>query len=340
MSPDTDRAEVLVVGVDSTGGWIAAAEDLVAALRRIGVDARPARAGRPPRVRTFALTDLVEAWMARRAALAGIAAHNPRAIIYCSVTSSLLWPRPGAITLDSIAAENRPGRHGVWQRSVERRRLAQAPLLLVWSERSLEPLPTRHAPSVLVPPPIDLPGPEAVPGPEARDIELITYAGDPVKRRLGLVLATWERVRRPGERLVVAGLEGFEAPPPAVESVGRVSGAEFRGLLDRSRAFLAAPQREDYGIAALEALAHGCQLITTPSPGPYPARDIAAALDPRLVGEDLGAAIRVALDQPRPGYAALARPHLARYGRDQLERTLAESVLPQLLAAWGAPARA
>jgi glycosyltransferase involved in cell wall biosynthesis len=336
VSGEPGRADVLVVGVDSTGGWSAAARELVAALRRSGTDARAAQAGRPPRVRTFALTDFVEAWMARQAAQAGIAAHDPRTIIYCSVTASLLWPRPGAITLDSTAAENRPGRHGIWQRAVERRRLAQAPLLLVWSERSLEALRTPHAASVLVPPPIELPDPDAVPALGARDIAVIAYAGDPAKRRLDLVLEAWERVRRPEERLVVTGLPGFAAPP-GVESAGRVSGAEFRALLDRARAFVAAPLREDHGIAALEALAHGCQLVTTPSPGPYPARDIAAAVDPRLVGEDLGAALRVALDAPRPDYAAAARPHLARYGRDQLDQTLRESVLPRLLPAWGAP---
>ena len=66
-------------------------------------------------VRTFPLTDFVQARARRRATLAAIAAHEPAAIVYCAITAALLWPRPGAIWLDAIAAENRPGRHGVWQ---------------------------------------------------------------------------------------------------------------------------------------------------------------------------------------------------------------------------------
>ena len=53
------------------------------------------------------------------------------------------------------------------------------------------------------------------------------------------------------------------------------------------------------GMAQLEALADGCLLVTTPAPGPYAALPIARELDPRLVGEDLAAALRAALDDPR-----------------------------------------
>jgi glycosyltransferase involved in cell wall biosynthesis len=324
------RADVLVVCVDSTRGWTAVADELVESFRRAGADARVAHTGRPPRVRTFALTDYVEARLARRAAQRGIAEHDPRAIVYCSINAALLWPRPGAISLDSVAAENRPGRHGFWQRPVERRRLAQAPLLLVWSERSLDPIRTPHAPAVLAPCPIDLPA--SPPPPATRDIDVLTYAGDPVKRRLQDVIAAWGRVRRPGETLVITGLEGY-TPPPAqgITSTGRLDRERFRALLHRAKVFAAAPRREDYGIAALEALACGCRLVTTPSPGPYPARDMAASLDPRLVDEDLAPAIRTALDDPLPGYAEMARDLLAPYSHRAVDRTLAETVLPQLI---------
>ena len=60
----------------------------------------------------------------------------------------------------------------------------------------------------------------------------------------------------------------------------------YRALLRRARVFVTAPRREDYGIAQLEALADGCMLVTTPSPGPYAALPLARELDPRLVGED------------------------------------------------------
>ena len=83
---------------------------------------------RPREVRTFALTDLVGGACRATGGAAGWTRAAP--IIYCSVTAALLWPRPGAIWLDTLAAENRPGRHGVWQRPLERRRLAQAPLVM------------------------------------------------------------------------------------------------------------------------------------------------------------------------------------------------------------------
>ena len=325
MSPAVD---VLVVGIDSTPGWAAANAQLTASLRRAGASVRQVSTGPVPRVRTFALTDLSQAWLARRAAQRGIAEHRPTAIVYCSVTASLLWPRPGAISLDSIAAENRPGRHGVWQRRVERRRLAKSPLLLLSSERALDGLRGPHAPAVLVPPAVDALGPP--PEPLTRDIDAITYAGDPVKRRLELVLDAWQRAREDRETLVIAGLDGLE-PSPGVRSVGRVSREEFRSLLRRARVFLAAPRREEFGIAALEALAEGCVLVTTPSPGPYPARDAARALDPRLVDDDLASATRTALDDPAPDYAERAAALLAAFSTGGVDRIVADEVLPALL---------
>ena len=94
---------------------------------------------------------------------------RPGAIIYCSVTASLLWPRPGAISLDSIAAENRPGRHGIWQRVVERRRLRRRRWCSCWSERSLEPLRGEHADVVVAPPPVEgSPGTASATSPRSR----------------------------------------------------------------------------------------------------------------------------------------------------------------------------
>src|SRR5947209_14337507 len=114
--PGTD---ILVVSVEGTTGWQGAARELAASLSRAGARVAGASSGPVPRVRTFALTDFVQARAARRACLQGIAAHDPAAVVYCSITAALLWPRPGGIWLDCLAAENRPGRHGVWQRIVE-----------------------------------------------------------------------------------------------------------------------------------------------------------------------------------------------------------------------------
>jgi glycosyltransferase involved in cell wall biosynthesis len=329
--PGRRRADILIVSVDSTAGWSAAAADLAASLLRAGAQVRTVRTGPVPRVRTFALTDFSQAWLARRAAERGIAEHSPAAIIYCSITASLLWPRPGAISLDSIAAENRPGRHGVWQRSVERRRLMQAPVLLTWSRRSLERARDQHAPALFVPPPVDPLSGAA--GRGERDVDVVTYAGDPVKRRLAHVLHAWSRARRPGESLVVAGYEG-PAPGEGVEVAGRLSRSGFHALLSRAKVFVSAPQREDFGIAALEALAAGCMLVTTPAPGPYPALDLARALDARLVSDDIVAALRVALDQPLEGYAEHAAAQLQPFGTEAVDRTVAQDVLPLLMPGW------
>src|SRR6202034_2883990 len=133
-----------------------------------------------------------------------------------------------------------------------------------------------------------------------RDIVAITYAANPAKKGLDIVLDAWRRAVRPGEELVVVGVEerelrgfGYALPPAGVRVVGMLAHEDYRALLRRARTYVCAARREDYGIAQLEALADGCMLVTTPSPGSYAALPIARELDARLVGNDLGAAIRV-----------------------------------------------
>ena len=333
--PGTD---VLVVSAGNTAGWRAAATELTEAIARAGSAVEMVSADPSPPVRTFALTDFVQARAARRAAQQGIDVHDPRAIVYCSITAALLWPAPGAIFLDSIAAENRPGRHGLWQRRVERQRLRQAPLVLAWSRHGLDALKGPRPETLVVPVPVERCNSTDAP----RDLAAVTYAGDPVKRRLVEVLEAWGVARREDERLVVAGLSsearrrvaGLETPlaAPGVEVAGPLTPAGFRELLARAQAFLAAPRFEDYGIAALEALACGCLLVTTPSRGPYPARELARELDARLVGDDLASAIRIALDDPPPDYGRRAAELLEPFSRTALDRTVAEAVLPRLLS--------
>jgi hypothetical protein len=333
--------DVLVVSVGATTGWRAAARELADGLARAGAHVQTVDTGPVPTVRTFMLTDFVQALAARRSASRALAAtHAPErggrpAIVYCSMTAALLWPRPGAIWLDSLARDNRPGRHGLWQRAVETRRLAAAPLVLTMAEHSLQALgtaPPADVDPIVVPVAVEPSG--SVDG--VRDIDVLAYTGDPVKRRLDFILAAWERARREGETLVVAGIER-EPAPPGVRFAGRLAPAEYRQLVRRARVYVAAPRREDFGIAPLEALADGCQLVTTPAPGPYVALGLARRLDPRLVAEDLAPALRHALDDPRPDYAARAADLLAPFRRAAVDRTLAERVLPRLLARW-APA--
>ncbi|HEX8122295.1 MAG TPA: hypothetical protein VF549_13620 [Solirubrobacteraceae bacterium] len=315
--------DVLLVSLGSTHGWRVADDALAASLRRAGATVEVAVARRPREVRTFALTDLMWALAARRAAAKALERVQPRAVLYSTSTAALLAPRPGAIRFDALASGNRPGRHGLWQRPLEARRVATAPLLVPMSAQALEEAPSRRAEAVVVPVPVEPSGESG-----ERDIAAITYASDPVKKGLARVLEAWSRARREGEELVVVTEHAVEAPGVRVE---RARGAAFRALLRRARVYVVAPRREDFGIAQLEALADGCALVTTAPPGPYVARDLARELDRRLVGDGLD--IRTALDDPVPGYAERARELLAPFAPAAVDATVAGELLPRLLRA-------
>ncbi len=328
--------DVLIVSVGATTGWRAAARELGAAFERAGARTVTVDTGPVREVRTFMLTDLVQAWAARQAAARGIDEYRPRVVVYCSITAALLWPRPGVIWLDAIAAENRPGRHGVWQRAVEARRLDRAPLVLTMAPASLAPLDAARRPeSVVVPVAVQSSARAGRAGSvTARDIDVVAYAADPVKRRLDFILETWRHARRDEETLVVTGIEGT-TDVPGVRFTGRVAPEDFRSLLRRARVFVAASRREDFGIAQLEALADGAMLVTTPAPGAYPALALARELDPRLVAGDLVPALRAALDDPVPGYGARAAELVAPFSPEAVATTLTEHVLPRLLPGLG-----
>src|SRR5215218_7184288 len=125
------------------------------------------------------------------------------------------------------------------------------------------------------------------------------------------------------------------AGTPGVRYMGTLPRAEYRALLRRARAFATAPRREDYGIAQLEALADGCMLVTNAAPGPYAALAPARVLDPRLVGDDLAGALRVALDDPAPDYAERARALLAPWAPEAVDELVRERLLPALVAVAG-----
>jgi len=315
--------DVLLVSLGSTAGLREADDELAASLRRAGASVAVARTAPAREWRTYALIELAWARAARRAALEGIAEHRPGALIYSTVTAALLAPRRGAIRFDAPAAGNRPGRHGVWQRPLERRRLAAAPLLLPWSAGGLAEAPAGHAEAIVVPVPVE---PTAAGAP--RDLAAITYGAHPDKKGLDRTLAAWRRVRLEGEELVVAGRDGRDEP--GVRFAGTLPRAEYRALVARARVFVTAPRREDYGLAQLEALADGCVLVTAPAPGPYAALPLARELDARTVTGDLDAALRVALDDPAPGYAARAAALMAPWRRDAIDAIVRDAVLPRL----------
>jgi glycosyltransferase involved in cell wall biosynthesis len=320
--------DLLLVSLGSTAGLRAADAELAGALQRAGASVAVV-AARPQRdVRTLALTDFVWARAARAAARRGIAEHRPGAVVYCTTTAALLWPRPGAIRYDAPAAANRPGRHGVWQRSVERRRLREASLLVPQASGALDEAAGPHAPYVVVPIPVE---PSAPPSAQ-RDIAAITYAANPEKKGLARVLEAWVAARREGEELVVTGTERVPRAP-GVRATGPLAPDAYRALLRRARVFVTAPRREDYGLAQLEALADGCLLVTNAAPGPYAALPVARELDPRLVTDDMAAALRAALDDPVADYAERALHALAPYRRAAVDATVRDQLLPRLLSA-------
>jgi glycosyltransferase involved in cell wall biosynthesis len=322
------RADVLLVSLGSTAGLRAADAELADALRRAGATVAVTTARAPREVRTLALTDLAWALAARRAASAALREHRPRAVLYATTTAALLWPRPGAIRFDAPAAGNRPGRHGLWQRPLERRRLRAAPLLVPQSPGALAEAPgATAAPAIVVPVPVEPSGPAGAP----RDLAAITYAANPHKKGLDRVLEAWARARRDGEELLVTGTNRVPAQP-GVRATGPLAPGAYRALLRRARVFLSAPRREDYGIAQLEALADGCALVTNAAPGPYAALPLARALDPRLVGDDLGGAVRVALDDPSPAYAERALEAVAPFRRASVDAAVRDELLPALLS--------
>jgi glycosyltransferase involved in cell wall biosynthesis len=351
--------DVLIVSLGATGGLRAVDDELLASLRRAGASAAIVRPEPPASVRTLMLTDLRWARAARRAVMAELARTPARALIYSTTTAALLWPRAGAIRFDAPAAANRLGRHGLWQRPLERRRLRESPLLLAQSEGALLEVPAAvrdarpREGAFVLPVPVEPSGLHEQPllggtsksgePKAARDIAAITYAANPNKKGLDIVLDAWQQVGGPGEELLVAGVEerqlrslGYALPARGVRVVGMLAHEDYRALLRRARAYVCAARREDYGIAQLEALADGCMLVTVPSPGPYAALPLAQKLDGRLVTADLaavnlGAALRTALDDPLPGYAQRALEALTPFRREAVDRLVAEQLLPRLL---------
>ena len=180
-----------------------------------------------------------------------------------------------------------------------------------------------------------------------RDIDVLAYAGNPHKRRLEVLCAAWAQAGSPG-RLVIGGVEVHRArewlarcgvtEPAGIEWVGIVPRVRWLELLSRARLFANASRFEDHGLAPLESLSAGAALVTVPSPGPYPALNMARALAPQLTAEDgsasaLARALRAGLaltEAERRSYAQRAEALLAPHRAEALSRTVAEQILPAL----------
>lgn len=356
MTGVREAIDVLVVSLGTTIGLRAADDQLAELLREVGLRVELARPPRPREVRTLPLTDLVQARACAHAARQALSRVEPRAVIYCSTTAALLWPRPGAIRFDALAQRTRPGRHGLWQRRCERRRLQESPLLLPMAGASLDGAPegAAHRASVLPfaidPPRHDAATHEAVGAllspirARGEHAAAVTYVADPRKKGADRIAAAWAVARRDGEVLLVAGHESLPtelAQAPGIVDVGRLPRDVFRALVRAVGVYVTAPRREDYGQVQLEALAEGARVVTTAAPGPYAALPLVRQLWADQVVEDaeaddpraVAAAMRAAIDaRPDPAEQLRATRAVAPWSRTAALEELRRRIVPQLLA--------
>jgi len=316
------------------------------------VEAVAVRVGWTGRLRRFyPMNDFVEMTAARRALQAALRVRRPRAVVFSSSTAAMLVAElgfPYAVRLDCPARLNRPGRRNAVLHALERRALRRARLTLPWSEAGREALPAGAAPSVLVPPTVEPSGP----GADDREPLAAAYVPDPKAKGLDVLVAGWAAagVAADGARLRIYGIDPAWArahlersgvsEPPGVEWRGMVSAPVFRAALREARVFAAGARWEDFGQAPLEALADGALFATVPSGGAFEALRLARKLDASLVAPSvdpaaLGGAIRAAFDLPEAevrDYRRRAAELLRPFRRQDVEKTLAQQVLPTLLA--------
>ena len=329
--------DVLLVSLGGTAGLREADAELAASLRRAGATVEVA-AARPVREwRTMAAIELAWARSARRAAAEAGAA---RAVLYSSSTAALLAPRPGAIRFDAPAAGNRPGRHGLWQRPVERRRLRDASLLVPWSEGGLAEAPAPHAEAVVVPVPVEPSGAAA-----ERDIAAITYGAHPEKKGLDRVLAAWAAARREGEELVVAGLDEARGRRVRGRGGGRAGGRSAGRALRRRAAARGVPRARAPrarvrhraaagGLRDRAARGAGRRLHARHDRGPRAVRRAAARARARPAARrsrTWRARCAPRSTSPAPGYAERAAEALRPWAPAEVDRVVADVLLPRLL---------
>ena len=354
-------APLLIVSLATTDGWVVNERELAAGLERLGVVHRVVRLslGAEAHLRRtgfWPLVDAVEARGARRALEAGLREGDVSAVVLLSTTAALLAPvrrlraagTPVAIRIDCPSSVSRPGWQNAAQRALERRRSAEATLLIGQGPRSAELLSALSGNVASLPVPVDL----AAGGSDAAanaDGDVLMYAADPDNKGLDLVCrAWWELGAATGERrLRITGVSAERgrrlltrrgiAEPPGLTWHGDLEREEHLALL-RAAAYVSASAWEGAGIAQLEALAAGVPLVTTPSLGAYEAHPIAARLTPALatasrdvpgLSAALGAALAMGTED-RAAYAKQAAGAVSGFSRAAADRALAEQVLPRL----------
>jgi glycosyltransferase involved in cell wall biosynthesis len=336
--------DIALVSLGTTPGLRRSDQAFAGLVRGAGASCQlvPVPVGRAGALRRNApTTDLIEA-LAARAAARGLRA---RSIVFSTITAALLQRPavPYAIRFDAIAAVNRPGPGGAWQRVRERGALDRATLLMPVSHGAEAAVKDADRPLVRMPIPIDPIKPAA-----DRDLAAMAYFSGQRKRGLEVICEAWQRTAPRDGRLVIAGAsrerglrllrEAGVAEPPGVEWVGEVERARWLELLGRSRVFLNASTWEDFGIAAMEALAAGTPLVTVPTPGSFEALPLARRLASELVAREmsapaLGEALRTGLaldDAARADYRRRALELLRPYGSEALGELVRQRVLPAL----------
>jgi hypothetical protein len=337
-------SDLLVISLGTTLGWRVAdrlfceqAEAAGASIEAVAVG--QGAAGRLRR--GYPVNDFVEALAARRTLQQALQRTRPRAVVFSSPTAAMLAPRlevPYAVRLDGPAALNRPGPHNAPVRARERRALAGARLVLPWSEPAQAALPAGAAPSLVLPPPVESSGPH-----EGDERLAVAYVPDPKAKGLDVVVGAWRRAGVSGARLEIYAVEPDRAErhlrrhgltlPETATIRGIAPAPEFRAALRRARVLVAGARWEDFGQAPLEALADGALLATVPTPGPFAALPLARELDPRLVSEDLAAAVAVVFErEDLDAYRARAGDLLEPFRREALVSRIRDEVLPRLLA--------
>jgi len=355
-----DEEQILVVCSADTLGWRTIEAEFVASLDRLGVAHRLVRPDRRlPRLlkASYATAELLEARAAERLLRKHLRSWRPVAVVMMSTTASFFVSLrrlryqgiEAAIRLDCPAALNRQGLAGLPQRTLERRRMAEATAVIAMGPRSSAAVSPLRRSVISLPTTIDVPpaGPRAVPG------HVLAYIGNPERKGLDRLIRAWNLIEadRGDLSLVVTGIDpvraraalaraGVEAPT-AVKWPGLLSRPRHLALLGSATAYVSASRWEEWGIAQLEALAAGVPLVTTPARGAYEADPIARDLAPQLFVNDpedsaaFGRAMLVAAGMDataRESYAARAREALIPFGPGAVDATMRDEVLPALLA--------
>ncbi len=336
-------SDLLVVSLGTTLGWRVADRLFCEQAEAAGATAEIVAVGRgaADRLRRgYPVNDFVEALAARRTVQQALERTEPRAIVFSSSTTAMLGPETGlpyAVRLDAPAALNRPGRRSAPVRALERRVLSRARVALPWSEPAREGLPAGAAPAVVLPPPVVSSGEH-----EGDEPLAVAYVPDPKAKGLDVVVEAWARAAIRGARLEVFAVEPDRAErhlrrhgltlPESATIRGVVPPEEFRATLRRARVLVAGARWEDFGQAPLEALADGALLATVPTPGPFAALPLARELDPRLVSDDLAAAVTAAFAlEDLAVYRARAAELVAPFRPEALVSRIRDEVLPRLL---------